>query len=289
MIDKPGIYTIPLQDYINDPCPVPSLSASIAHALVTQSPKHAWMKHPRLNPNYEREDTSQTDIGSIAHAMLLENDASRVVIVEAEDWRTKAAKEARDNARVTGKLPILRHKVEQVKAMVKAAHEAIKASEVAQYFKEGKPEQTLIIGSEKLWIRSRPDWLTNDYRVILDYKTTQGSAEPSSWMRNVMLPIGYDLQAHIGIRCVNKLCNPQKPPAFVFMVQETEPPYAMSFIGLTPQFLELAAQKMQRVLNLWQMSMHSNKWPSYPSRIAYLEPPAWLQMEMPSEPVKEEI
>ena len=278
-IDKPGIYQIPLEDYIADPCTVPSLSASIAHALISQSPLHAWMKHPRLNPHYEREDTTATDIGTIAHAMLLENDTSRVVVVEAEDWRTKLAKEARDAARAAGKLPVLKHKMGQVESMVKAAREAIAGSEVAEAFKDGKAEQTIIFGSGNLWMRSRPDWLTNDYRIILDYKTTQGSAEPNSWMRNVMIPCGYDLQANIGIRGITMTCQPAKPPVVVFMVQETEPPFAMSFVSLSPSFLELAHKKVSQAIHLWHMAMINGSWPSYPSRIAYLDPPAWMQME----------
>ena len=286
MISTPGIYTIPLQDYISDPCVTPSLSAGVAHALISQSPLHAWMKHPRLNPHYEHEDTNATDIGTIAHALLLEDDKSRVVVVEAEDWRTKAAKEARDNARAIGKLPVLKHKMGQIEAMVKAAREAIAASEVAQDFTNGKAEQTIVFGSGILWMRSRPDWLTNDYRIILDYKTTQGSAEPSSWMRNVMIPCGYDLQANIAIRGITMTCQSSKPVVVVFMVQETEPPYAMSFVSLTPKFLELAHAKVSQAIHLWHMSMDSGTWPSYPSRIAYLDPPVWMQMEPPTQGVE---
>jgi hypothetical protein len=43
-------------DYFSDKLsPVPSLNSSIAKLLITRSPKHAWMQHPRLNPNYKPE------------------------------------------------------------------------------------------------------------------------------------------------------------------------------------------------------------------------------------------
>jgi PDDEXK-like uncharacterized protein DUF3799 len=279
MLNQPGIYQIPLDDYINDPCPVPSLSAGVAHALITQSPLHAWMKHPRLNPHYEREDTTATDIGTIAHAMLLENDTSRVVVVEAEDWRTKAAKEARDNARASGKLPVLKHKMGQVEAMVKAAREAIAASEVAEAFKDGKAEQTLVWQEGPIWFRSRPDWMKNNGLMLIDYKTCGGSAEPDTWMRNAMLPNGYDIQAALAIKGMMKLATPTNAmPNFVFAVQETEPPYAMSFIGMSPAFLHLAEVKLQHAMLKWHDCSMNNKWPAYPSQICYMEPPAWAAM-----------
>src|SRR3990167_1259095 len=87
---------LPIADYIKDPAPQPSLSASLAHVLLTRSPKHAWLAHPRLNPAWEPDESeARQDIGTIVHALLLEGDASRVVVIEAEDYRTKAAKEAR--------------------------------------------------------------------------------------------------------------------------------------------------------------------------------------------------
>ena len=37
-------------EYHADPAPEPSLSRSLAHTLLTRSPRHAWQAHPRLNP-----------------------------------------------------------------------------------------------------------------------------------------------------------------------------------------------------------------------------------------------
>lgn len=288
MTYTPGIYSIPLPDYIADPAPEPSLSASIAHTLITKSPLHAWMKHPRLNPRYEREDSNATDIGTIAHALLLEDDHSRIVVIDAEDWRTKAAKEARDIARACGKLPVLMQKMGQIEAMVKAARAAIAVSEVAEIFKEGKKEQTLIWQEDNgVWCRSRPDVL-HEGSYLLDYKTTQGSAEPTNWMRNVMLPCGNAMQAALGMVGANHLFTPQRYPTFIFMVQETEPPYAMSFVGLSPQFCELAGGQRKHATGIWHHCTQSGAWPGYPSRIAYLEPPAWLAMEQTNVPVMEE-
>ena len=99
MLTANGVYTIPLSEYIADPAPCPSLNASTAHTILTESPYHAWIGHPRLNPNYVREESSRQEMGSIAHAVLIDGDESKVMVIEADDWRTKAAKEEREVAR----------------------------------------------------------------------------------------------------------------------------------------------------------------------------------------------
>ena len=235
------------------------------------------MQHPRLNPGRVRYDSAAMDVGTVAHSILLEGHMENIAIVEAPDWRTKVAKEARDAARLQGKTPILAHKVTEIVAMVRAAHEAIDNSELAAAWKDAKSEQTVIWQEGTTWCKSRPDRLTKDLTLDLDYKTTGGSAEPTAWMRGVMLSSGYDLQCALRLRGLRKLGA--RNPQFVFMVQEVDPPYAMSFVGLSPAFLEAADRKIARALQLWQDCLLTNTWPGYPSRVCWIEPPAWMLME----------
>lgn len=285
MISTPGIYTIPLADYLADPAPEPSLSASVAHTLLTHTPMHAYIKHPRLNPGMVRESSNAMDLGSICHGLLLEGDESRLVIIEANDFRTKVAQDTRDEARAAGLVPVLAGQMGQIHEIVAAAKSAIANSELASAFKDGKPEQTLLWQEHGTWCKSRPDWLTNDGIIILDYKTTAGSAEPTSWMRGPMLGNGCDLQAALGLRGISRLVTQSQQCQFVFMVQEVEPPYCMSFVGLSPAFLDVANRKLDRALQLWQDCLSMNVWPGYPSRVAWVEPPAWLQLQEEGAPL----
>ena len=278
MIDTAGIYTLPMGDYLADPCPEPSFSTSVAHALLTQSPLHAWMQHPRLNPGRVREESSAMDVGTVAHSILLEGHMDNIAIVEAPDWRTKDAKAARDAARLQGKTPILAHKVSEIVAMVRAAQEAIHESELASSWKEARSEQTVIWQEGETWCKSRPDRLTKDHRVIIDLKTTAGSAEPNTWLRSGLIQNGYTLQAALYLRGVKKVCHP-KDCTFVFLVVEVEPPYACSFISMSPQFLAYADRQLDRALQLWGDCLLMNIWPGYPSKIAYVDAPSYLLMQ----------
>ena len=98
MITAPGIYTdFPVDQYRADPCPQPSLTQSIAKVILDHSPLHAWHAHPRLNPRFVQDEEKKFDIGNTAHALLIGRGKS-IAVIDADDWRTKAAKEAREAA-----------------------------------------------------------------------------------------------------------------------------------------------------------------------------------------------
>lgn len=275
---EPGVHTMSLDTYINDPAPEPSLNASIAHTLLTATPAHARMAHPRLNPQQEREESSRLDLGTIAHGLLLEGDDTRVVVIEADDWRTKAAKDERDAARLESKLPILVKDFDIVSNMVVAAKATIAESEIANDFAEAIPEQTLIWQDADIWLRCRPDKATPDWRVVFDYKTCAGTAHPAVWAKSSMVRYGYDLQAAINLRGVKAL-GLAKKTTFVFLVQEMEPPYALSIVSLAPSWLTLADDKLRVAMSLWKGCTRKNEWPGYPSRVAYVDAPAYAQGE----------
>lgn len=288
MIDKAGIYDMTLDAYVADPVVEPSLSSSIAHMLLEESPLHAWHKHPKLNPKYRSQEASRFDIGTAAHAILLEGDRSKIAVIDAPDYRTKEAKIAQAEARALGHTPVLAHQMVQVEAMVEVAQEAIGNSEMSEMFtpSQGKSEQTLIWKDSGVWLRSRPDWLTNVCDVILDYKTTT-CAEPNHWTRT-MLGNGFHLQAALALRGIKHLTG-QEQVRFVFMVQETEPPYAMSFPALSPAFLTHADQRLQDAITKWRTCLETCNWPSYPTRIAYLDLPNWAWMQWEAQRDVEEM
>lgn len=279
-VDKPGLYSMTLPEYIEDPAPEPSLSASAAHTLITQTAIHAYMRHPRLNPGAPREESKVADIGTIAHGLLLEGDESRIVLIEADDWRTKDAKEKRDAAYAEQKIPLLGKQLGPIRKMVEVARSAIAHSELASSFtpQTGHAEQTMVWEEKGIWLRSRPDWLTFDRELIIDYKTSGVSANPLTWMRGPMLGNGCDIQAVLGLRGLRKLFNARNPQ-FVFMVQEQEPPYAVSFVGLSPTFLHMAESKLDRAMQLWGDCTMTNCWPGYPSRVCWVDPPAYAAIE----------
>lgn len=288
-ISTPGQYNIPDSAYHADPVIEPSLSASMAKILLGKSARHAWHTHPRLNPAAEQIQRTDFDIGTAAHALIL-NDVQGIEIIDADSYRTKAAKEARDAAYEAGKTPLRRQDYAAVKAMVDAARMQLDAHEDARdAFRPGYgiPEQTLIWQEGPVWCRCKLDWVPNTGFFFFDYKTTSGSASPVQWERG-LYDRDYDIQAAFyrrGIRAVLGVAD----PFFMFVVQETEAPYCLSVLGLPPAAIDMADEKVSMALARWHWCLTHDKWPGYPARTAYVPPPAYQLARWEDEKAREDL
>lgn len=271
---KPGLHDIKPDAYHLDVCPKPSLSASIAKLLLEYSPRHAWFAHPRLNPDYEPEESTQFDIGSAAHTLLL-RDERALTVIAADSFRTKEAKALRDAARLTGSIPILEKHYDDVRRMADAARVQLAAGDAKDAFVNGKPEQTLIHEDGGTWFRSMLDWLPNEGATFYDYKSTGGSASPELWRRAVF-DRGYDVQAAFYRRMIRAVLG-IRDPQFAFVIQETSPPYCLSVIGLTPAAVDLAERKVDEAIRIWRWCMERDSWPGYPAHVCYVDAPPWQE------------
>ena len=271
-----GVIELPADAYHADPCDTPSLSRSVAHLLCTSSPKHAWTAHPKLNPDYQSAEKEAFDIGTAAHALLLEGETG-VIVVDADDWRTKAAREQRDDARANGQTPLLAKHWTSVQAMVAAAQHQLDHIDVAPgMFCDGKPEQSIIWQEPNgVMCRARLDWLHDDLTAIDDYKTTSRTANPEQWSRS-MFSSGYDLQVAFYQRGIRQMTGHET--TFRFCVQETFPPYALAVFQLGPDALTLAEAKVEYAIAKWKQCLDTNDWPAYPLQVCHVEMPPWEEL-----------
>lgn len=268
------LLSIPAEAYhADDLGGAPSLSASIVHLLYERSPAHAFHAHPRLNPDFVRAEESKFDRGTVAHALLLQGEKI-IELVDAKDWRTRAAQDARAEARRAGKVAMLAHHWDEVQAMVKAARRQLPGWKLKPpAFKKGTPEQTLVWEENGVECRALIDWLHDDHSTIDDYKTTGATANPEQWCRSTLFSIGADIQVAWYLRGMRALTG--KTPDWRYVVQETSAPYALSVVGVTPAVLEVANAKIDLALEVWARCLKSGEWPGYPTRIAYAELPGW--------------
>ncbi len=268
---NPGIYDMPASEYHAD-TDGPTLSSSISKILLAKTAMHAWLAHPKLNPDYKHDDDSKFDVGTAAHALFLEGE-NCMEIIDAPDWRTKAAREKRDAARLNGKIPVLQEKYTDVLEMANAATAAIHNCDdlSGMSMNDGGTEQTVFFDIAGTQCRSRLDWLANDRSIILDYKTTENAA-PETCLRQI-LNLGYDIQAAFYKLAVQSVT--EKNPEFVFLFQEVEKPYACSLIGMPPAFIELGSRKVAIAAAMWEKCMKTGEWPGYGKRIFWAEPPIY--------------
>ena len=282
-ISAPGIYDIPAAAYHADPCPVPSLSNSIAKRLVGRSPLHAWCEHPRLNPDWRPIHRREFDLGRAVHAVLLDDDVP-LVPISADSYRTKAAKELRDEAYAADAIPLLTHQHDTVWRMEKAARRQLEVHEDgALFLAEGcRSEVSMGWKEGETWARSRVDRVSPDRRVLFDYKTTGGSAHPEQWGGVTAFQLGFDMQSAFYRRGWHALHG--YLPTFFFIVQEIDPPHALTVVSLDAEAEAVGEAKVDRAFKLWRHCMAKDIWPPYPNQTAYVGAPyrqaeRWLDNE----------
>lgn len=272
-----GSRLISMAEYLADPCPTPSLTRTGIKTLINDTPAKAWHQNPRLNPSYSPDINKKYDMGSICHSLFLEG-VDIAEVIEANDWKKDATKDAAVVARDKGKVPILRKHYDHALKIVTSAQRHLAESElgITDLQKEGDSELSYFWQENGIWLRIRPDWISRDRWIIIDTKFTGLSASPASFDR-LVLSMGYDIQSALyarGIRHIEKT-----EPKFIFFVCEVEEPYLCSLISLDPQYLDMADRKVEMGIGLWKKHLESNEWPGYSNRIHYIEPKPWVMAQ----------
>ena len=251
----------------------PSLSASLISVMCDKSPAHAKAAHPRLNPNVEIESKTEFDVGTAAHALLL-GGMDAVQVLEFDDYRTKAAQAARDEARAHGFTPLLEKQWADVQSMTDAMSVQLEGYD-PRPFTDGNAEQTLVWEERGVLCRARPDWLRDDGDMD-DYKTAT-SADPQVWSRR-MVDHGCHIQEawyRRGVRAVLGVTD----PSFRFIVVEKTAPYALTVFQVAPDLRELAERQIDWALDMWAGCLAADTWPAYSDRVCWVNAEPWHEAQ----------
>ena len=270
---NPGLHeNISHSVYHADPSERPSLSSHLAGVLLSRSPAHAKLNHPRFGGAIPERPTDEMNVGSIIHGLLLGGGAD-VVEIAADNYRTKLAQEARDAAYQAGKVPILEHKY----AAIVESVESIKAV-LPVDFTKARTEVTAIWESDGCPCRARLDSLFHaEGWLIVDLKTCE-NANLASEGRS-MFSFGYHRQAAANIEAVETLIPEAAGRVkFVDLFVETAPPYGVVMAELAGDFRDLGRRQWNRAKSLWSQCLANDTWPSYPPTKT-VNAPAWALMD----------
>lgn len=270
----PGVYTIPEADYLADPVPSGSLSCSGARRILDCPAKFRWERdHPVHKDVF--------DFGKAAHGAVLGVDGG-LDVIDAPDWRKKAAQEARDESRANGRTPILEHEAIQVAEMAAAVRQHPIAGALLDPARGGQPEQTLIWPDQRapVTLRCRIDWLppvpATGRMIVTDYKTSV-SAGPRQFARSVA-NYGYHQQHAFYIAGVSAVLGVDDP-AFVFIVQEKDPPYLVTVCELDADAVRVGRERNRRAIDLYHECVTTGRWPSYSDEVELLSLPTWTAIQ----------
>ncbi len=263
---------MPMAEYLA----LQAVSSGLLTRILQQSPLHAWIDSP-WNPAREDDSNKASDLGTVAHDVLLEGGTGIIACIDPNDypaektgaiptsWTNKAIRAARDAARASGKIPLFPDDVARVSAMVESAKEYIAHSELAGVFDAGSPELTITGEDGATLCKARPDWLNDD--VCLHVKTTARSVHPASFER-MAINMGYDVSLSFYARGIER-------PHHVILAIEQEPPYACKLFALSNAQADISARKVSRALDTWATCMKMNRFPAYDGAVHYIEPTPW--------------
>jgi hypothetical protein len=278
VISGPGVYDMPEDVYHRDPVPGGSLSVSGAKKLLPPSCPAIF--------HYEREHpkppSEAMELGTVAHKMVL-GSGPGIVVVDAANWMTKAAKEQRDAARLAGKVPLLRKDFERAQVMA----DAVRAHPTAgALFSPGSglPERSLFWEDPLtgVMLRSRLDWLrhpSGGRLIIVDLKFG-ASAEPGAVAKQIF-NLRYFMQAAWYADGAAAL-GLHSCPDFLFVCVESGAPHLITIHQLTDDAMDAGRALNRLAIERYRDCMEAGVWPGYsehPIELVDLPPWAYRQLE----------
>jgi hypothetical protein len=269
MIDQPGIYDIDETLYHADPVPGGSLSSTQVRYLGDCPARFVWHRH---NPKH----SDAFDFGKAAHAHVLDV-GTDIDEIDAPDWRSKDSRTARDESRAAGRTPILAKDYEQVEAMAAELRRHPIAAALLDPA-NGKPEQSAF-WHDRVWRRCRFDWLPevdpNRRLIIADYKTAP-DADARSFAR-AAARFGYHQQAAWYLDGARHTLDVAEP-AFVFIVQEKNPPYLVNVVELDSYAIQIGAALNERAVDIYERAIETGEWPGYGTEVEQVSLPRWAEI-----------
>jgi len=248
-----------------------ALSSTIAKVLDAKSPAHA--AQALID---ERCPTEAMDNGAIGHRLLL-GKGDDYAVIQFADWRTNAAKMARDQARAAGKVPILSHRFDEISVAVTAIALRIQRmgiqldgeSELAISWIEGDAQGDQLC-------RGRLDHarIGEDAAQIFELKLVD-SAAPDAVERSSET-MGYAIATSAYIRAVEALRPDLRGRVeFYFIFAELAPPFGVNVCRPDGLFLDVGAARWIRAVRTWRECVQRRYWPTYGETVNYITVPPW--------------
>jgi hypothetical protein len=250
----------------------PALSSTQARLLLDSPAKYKYaLTHPQ-------EHKDAFDLGTAVHSKVLGVGAQSVVL-DFPDMRTKAAREARDEARAAGQIVLSPADMAKVDGMA----EAVLAHPVARalFEQEGNSEASVFATDPTtgMAVRARFDFLPSldlPNPIAVDLKTTAKSASKEGFNQSVRT-FRYEVQEAHYADTLQFAVGADIP--FVFCVVETEAPHLVNIHQLDMKWREMGHDQARRARELMAECTEKNEWPGFPPIVNLLSPPVYAVYE----------
>lgn len=232
-----------------------------------------------------RKQSSEMGFGAIVHALALGKGA-RFVVSEYDDYRTKAAREWRDEVVSAGRIPIKPEKYDEAQKIALVIQARIEQAlggapyetEVPFFWQEWINYSGGSVPQGKIepvatWCGGMLDVWCESLSIALDPKITGAVPSP----QRAMVNFGWDLQAAWYRRGLERIF-PSRAGHIRFaniLVRPVEP-FTSRLVTLNEGWRASAEQECQRALRIFQDCQRSGVWPGYADGIEEMDAPTWL-------------
>jgi exodeoxyribonuclease VIII len=249
-------YDLAAEDYH---APVLGVASKSALDQIDRSAAHyrQWLTTPR-------EKTPAMRIGSLAHLYILELPkalATVAVVPDFGDCRKTSNKEAKASwlAENAGKELVSQDEWDQIRGM---GESVLKHPIARRLIDQCRPEASIFWADPEteLECKARVDGWVEPLRIVLDLKTTANASPVEfakschNWRYHVQNALYSD-----GIAAVTGTA----PKAFLFLVVEKEPPYAVATYQLDELSIELGREEYRRNMRTLRECLDNDDWPAY--------------------------
>ncbi|AEW94644.1 MULTISPECIES: PD-(D/E)XK nuclease-like domain-containing protein [Streptomycetaceae] len=271
-VTEPGVYPdMPIEAYHRDP----ALSSTGARRLLPPGCPALY----RYEQDHPQPPSTAFELGTAAHRLVL-GVGPDLVVVDAEDWRTRDARARRDAARAAGAVPLLAAEY----ALVQAMAAALRRHPVAGVLfapGSGRPEVSVFWRDRAtgVMLRERPDWLPYQRPgarlIVPDYKTAVALDDDA--LSRAIAAHGYHQQAAWYLDGLRATGLAGEDAAFVFVFQLKAPPHLVRTVQLPMLAERIGRAKNRAAIETFADCQRTGRWPGYGDDVAHLSLPPWAE------------
>ena len=250
----------------------PGLSTS-GMKMLMKSPAtyHYWSQRQRPHKDVY-------DFGTIVHTICLGH-GDPYVELPFDSYRSRAAQDARDEARAAGLIPCLPGTLTQAK---ECAHAVLSHPSAGPLFLD-------VLGDDELsmwWddpdtgvrLKARADRAAAWQSQLVDLKTTN-DASPRGFARDAF-KYGYHIQRAVyGEVFARTHGLDHDAVRFLFVAVEKTPPYLVCVHELGEDEVRMGREAMQHAIRLYAECSETGVWTGYPDTVQPLTFPTWAHMQ----------
>ena len=223
-----------------------------------------------------RESTPAFDLGTVLHASALPGENPDEIAVRMPDGMKKTTKDGiAFKKEHQGKIILSPADAYLIDQMMLSLREHPFSASLVNGDLKGKAEQSFFCTDSEtgLAIKSRPDYILDDYSLILDLKTTR-DASPRGFQRSVA-EFRYFVQASHYLDVVEGATG-RRPEAFLFVAVEKTRPFSTAVYMADQAMIDLGKQHAREDLNNIAKWMSEDHYPGYSEQVEEISLPKWM-------------